>query len=332
MTNPVDKQAVSAHGMPVMGRARQRGVERVVPRAHFPHHEMLRPSVMAVMATICAIFVLFAVAVAPSGTDTLTWLQRALYFGSIAAFGLPSCYSMVTLVAYFTRTHSSLALTLAALAVTVLGSVPVTAMVCVYPLLFYPGRAAPQFGMAFVTVVAPATSACLLLLSVVHQRIRDYREVGSRPVFPRFRGKKAHAVGTGAASDLPPSHTTTSPPPSLTPRGLTPTPDATTKRVPNFLNRLPADLDKEIVYIKTEGHYLRVYTKTGTSRLLMRFADAVAELSSFGMQTHRSYWAAHEHMLGVTTRNNRTMLRLNGGYEVPVSRTYMKAVRDAVPD
>ena len=290
---------------------------------------MLRPRVIAVVATTSAIFVVFAVAVAPSGTHTLTWLQRTLYFGSIATFGFPSCYSMVTLALYFTRTQPSLLSTMAALAVTVLGSVPVTAMVCVYPLLFYPGRAVPHFGMAFVTVVAPATAACLLMLYVIQQRIRDYREAGRRPVFPRFRGKSAGATDAGALGGAPAGLRAVSRP--AEPASTRPPPEAgpTPRPVRDFVSRLPADLGDEIIYIKTEGHYLRVYTETGSSRLLMRFADAVAELAGLGMQVHRSYWVAHDHIEGLVKRDGRPALRLTGDRLVPVSRTYVRAVRAA---
>ena len=329
MTDPVDSRAVTGHGTPILDNAPGPGEERVVPRAHFRHHELLRPRVMAVMATTSAIFVVFAVAVAPSGTQTLTWLQRILYFGSIAAFGFPSCYSMVTLALYFTRTESSLLSTVAALAVTVLGCVPVTAMVCVYPLMFYPGRAVPHFGMAFVTVVAPATSACLLLLYVIHQRIRDYREAGWRPVFPRFRGKSVGGTDAGSLGAAPAGGRRVSRPPEPAPNRAAPVAAPAATPVRDFLSRLPADLGDELIFIKTEGHYLRVYTDTGSTRLLMRFADAVAALAGLGMQVHRSYWVAHDHVVGLVTRDGRPALLLTGDHLVPVSRTYVRAVRAA---
>ena len=62
----------------------------------------------------------------------------------------------------------------------------------------------------------------------------------------------------------------------------------------------------------------------------MRFVDAVAELDGAGgLRVHRSYWVARHHVEGAARQDGRTTLRLTGGHEVPVSRTYMAAVRAA---
>ena len=70
-----------------------------------------------------------------------------------------------------------------------------------------------------------------------------------------------------------------------------------------------------------------MYTTAGSSRLLLRFTDAIAELGDLGMQVHRSYWVARENVLEVVKRDNRTLLRLTGDHEVPVSRTHVPAVK-----
>ena len=66
-------------------------------------------------------------------------------------------------------------------------------------------------------------------------------------------------------------------------------------------------------------------------RFSWRFADAVAELGDQGMQVHRSYWVARRHVVGIERRTERTVLLLTGGEVVPVSRTYLAAVREALP-
>ena len=63
----------------------------------------------------------------------------------------------------------------------------------------------------------------------------------------------------------------------------------------------------------------------------MRFADAVTELGDLGMQVHRSYWVAHRHITGIFRRDERTMVRVTGGHELPVSRTHLSAVRACIP-
>ena len=48
-----------------------------------------------------------------------------------------------------------------------------------------------------------------------------------------------------------------------------------------------------------------------------------------GLRVHRTYWVASRHVTGAARRHGRTTLRLTGGHEVPVSRTYMAAARAA---
>ena len=97
-----------------------------------------------------------------------------------------------------------------------------------------------------------------------------------------------------------------------------------------FLDRLPEKLGRDLVYLKTADHYVEAFTTEGSTLVLMRFVDAVAELDGAGgLRVHRSYWVARRHVEGAERRNGRTTLRLTGGHEVPVSRTHMPAVRAA---
>ena len=95
----------------------------------------------------------------------------------------------------------------------------------------------------------------------------------------------------------------------------------------SFLERLPAQLGRDVVYLKVSGHYLEVVTTQGSGVILQRLMDAVRELGSRGMQTHRSYWVAHRHVRYFVRRDRRTMLHLTGDYEIPVSRTFLPEVR-----
>ena len=97
-----------------------------------------------------------------------------------------------------------------------------------------------------------------------------------------------------------------------------------------FLDRLPEKLGRDLVYLKTADHYVEAVTTAGSTLVLMRFVDAVAELDGAGgLRVHRSYWVAYRHVEGVARSHGRTTLRLTGGHEAPVSRTYMAAVRAA---
>ena len=99
---------------------------------------------------------------------------------------------------------------------------------------------------------------------------------------------------------------------------------------PRFLDRLPAELGRDLVYLRMADHYVEAFTTAGSTLVLMRFADAVAELEGAGgLRVHRSYWVARDHVTGTARRNGRTILSLTGGHEAPVSRNYIAAVRAA---
>ena len=94
-----------------------------------------------------------------------------------------------------------------------------------------------------------------------------------------------------------------------------------------FVDRLPEKLGRDVIYLNVSGHYVNAVTTEGAGVILMRFADAVAELGDTGVQVHRSYWVAHRHIAGIFRRDERTMVRVTGGHELPVSRTHVAAVR-----
>ena len=99
---------------------------------------------------------------------------------------------------------------------------------------------------------------------------------------------------------------------------------------PSFHDRLPDGLGRDLVCLKMADHYVEAFTTRGSTLILMRFSDAVRELDTIrGIQVHRSYWVALDHVRGAIRRNGRLVLTLTGGHEVPVSRGYLAAVRAA---
>ena len=99
---------------------------------------------------------------------------------------------------------------------------------------------------------------------------------------------------------------------------------------PRFLERLPPKLrGAEIWAVESEDHYLRLHTSQGQDLILMRLADAVAELEGIeGAQVHRSWWVAREAIAESRRGDGRATLTLKDGSEVPVSRTYAKLLRE----
>ena len=77
-------------------------------------------------------------------------------------------------------------------------------------------------------------------------------------------------------------------------------------RTARFLDRLPPELGRDLVCLKMADHYVEVFTTSGSTLILIRFADVVAELEDAGgLRVHRSYWVVRDHVTGVTRRNGR---------------------------
>jgi hypothetical protein len=97
-----------------------------------------------------------------------------------------------------------------------------------------------------------------------------------------------------------------------------------------FLRRIPAKLGTELLYIEVEDHYLRIHTDRGSDLILFRLSDATGELGhTIGRQVHRSYWVARHAVARVERDSYRTWLVLTSGARIPVSRTYLPALREA---
>jgi len=97
-----------------------------------------------------------------------------------------------------------------------------------------------------------------------------------------------------------------------------------------FLGRISAKLGTELLYVATEDHYLRIVTDRGSNLILFRFSDALSELSDVpGQQVHRSYWVAERAVAATEQVGQRTFLVLTNGEKVPVSQTFLPAIRRA---
>lgn len=99
---------------------------------------------------------------------------------------------------------------------------------------------------------------------------------------------------------------------------------------PRFLERLPLKLrGAELWAVESEDHYLRLHTSRGQDLILMRLADAMSELEGLeGAQVHRSWWVSRNAIVTARRGDGRAILTLPDGAEVPVSRTYAKALRE----
>lgn len=98
-----------------------------------------------------------------------------------------------------------------------------------------------------------------------------------------------------------------------------------------FLERLPVKFrTADLWAISSEDHYLRVHTSLGSDLILMRLSDAEKELGSVdGLRVHRSWWVSRTGISSARRDGGKMLLELKSGEEVPVSRSYQDAVKDA---
>ena len=103
--------------------------------------------------------------------------------------------------------------------------------------------------------------------------------------------------------------------------------------VPAFLKRLPDPVKGEVLALKAEDHYVRVYTDKGDSLIHYRFKDALSDISSLdGIRTHRSYWVEQSAIADLESDGQSSHLALTTGLKVPVSRTYLNDVKRLISE
>ena len=99
-----------------------------------------------------------------------------------------------------------------------------------------------------------------------------------------------------------------------------------------FFRRLPPHLGKNLIRISIQDHYVEAVTDRGKHLILMRFSDALDELSQAGgLQVHRSHWVKLDAVEKVHRTADRTKLEMTDGELVPVSRRHLAKVRERFP-
>jgi len=99
---------------------------------------------------------------------------------------------------------------------------------------------------------------------------------------------------------------------------------------PQLLKRLPVELRGPLVHMSMQDHYVEVETVRGTTLILLRLADAIRETDGVaGMQIHRSHWVAIDGVARVHRAGGKILIETRSGVRLPVSRTYLSAVREA---
>ncbi|MEL6447216.1 MAG: LytTR family DNA-binding domain-containing protein [Pseudomonadota bacterium] len=98
---------------------------------------------------------------------------------------------------------------------------------------------------------------------------------------------------------------------------------------PAFLAQTAARSADDVLALQAEEHYVRVFTASGSELVHHRFRDAVAEMpEALGLQVHRSWWVAEQAVRSAKRGSRRWQLTLDAEVSVPVSDSYVQAVRE----
>ena len=305
----------------------------------FAYREMIGPFLVIVSFSVTVVLVaLFAVSGPRSTAETLSLWERIGYFASVAALCWPLGHAFAAMLLYYVRRWSWAQLTAVTLATGLVAAANVATVAYGLFRLFVPYYAGDlRWSVIYLLAVVVTVPYVALIYFLALQR------AGLRPLVEGAvaEGRPASALpgAEAAASDggTPSGSEARQEVSAAEPESTQVTQSSSTARPegrpqPRFLDRLPAALGRDVVYLKVRSHYVNVVTTAGSGALLMRFADAVAELGDQGMQVHRSYWVARRHVVGIERRAERTVLLLTAGEEVPVSRTYLAAVRETLPE
>ena len=105
--------------------------------------------------------------------------------------------------------------------------------------------------------------------------------------------------------------------------------EAETHLAPEFLQRASNLRAEDVLALRAEEHYVRIYSRDGAELVHYRFGDAVEEMpAELGLQVHRSWWVAGSAVRSAKRGSRRWQLDLVTDVAVPVSDSYVKAVRE----
>ena len=90
--------------------------------------------------------------------------------------------------------------------------------------------------------------------------------------------------------------------------------------VRSWREALPRELGDDVIAVKSELQYLRVWTNRGAALVLGSLQEVEDEEGSTGMRIHRSWWVHARHVRTVRRRGEAAICELSDGREVPISR------------
>lgn len=312
------------------------------------YREFLRPRTVVATAGFVALFAMALSILGPLATlDTMSLSRRLLYFGSVAALMFPLCYSTAAVTLFFTRFASLRGIVPFSTVSALMQSLACTATLHAADTLLRPFADRQHLDTIFITITPVVVLCSLFAHYISFQRVAATRDDngGARSLEKGGdRSATYYAARDSAPADAPRPSPRESPETAKTGErtgqrpGAEPA-SATQREQPpstpgpeRFYRRLSHTVSRDVIYLKVDDHYIDVFTTNGSCLMLMRLTDALEDLGDIGLQTHRSYWVARRHMLRTEQYGGRTMVRVTGDHLVPVSRSYLPAVRNVLRD
>ena len=270
------------------------------------YREMLEAPVMAVsFGTVVGATLIYSISGPLGIEDTLAVGQRLLYLGLCAFICWPLCHSLSTTILYVMRHRTPYQILLAAVAGAAFMAIPCSAVA--YAVF---GVAGQSYNGGFADIYLNTSLALAACSTVVHYAacLRARLSVAAQAASAAVRAINRDASSPEPAQSPPEPKSgdirrARDKPESTTPAATSPYRPTTGTQAANakrsiFLDRMPENLGQDVIYLNVSGHYVNAATTVGSGVILMRFADAIAELGDMGIQVHRSYWVAHRHIDG----------------------------------
>lgn len=89
----------------------------------------------------------------------------------------------------------------------------------------------------------------------------------------------------------------------------------------------------EIYYLKSEQHYLRIVSVNQSKLVLFNLKDAISKFpNNFGLQVHRSYWVALNHVISIKNKQGQYWVMLPNNIFIPISRRNLSKVKLIIKD
>ena len=227
----------------------------------FTYRELLGTRSLSVQGAVLACLIALFAFIGPFGTyDSIGPLGRIGYWALTLGANWLVCASLMMLTLRVTSTAPMRIRLLAMAGAALAAAVPGTGVVHTAEVLFRPDYEGHNaLPTIYLGVAVLMLAISALVVSVLAGRQRD------------LQGKEAASGGDEAAS----------------------------RTADHFLDRLPPELGRDLVYLRMADHYVEAFTTAGSTLVLMRFADAVAALEDAGgLRVHRSYWVAKKHVTG----------------------------------